>query len=536
MAAPDRLRALRDLAVPGRRAPRRRSRRLILTASGGPFLDRAGRRSPRSPRSRRCAHPTWSMGAKITIDSATLANKGLEVVEAHWLYDVEYDAIDVVVHPQSVVHSAVQFVDGSLKAQLGTPDMRLPIQYALTHPDRLPSPAAAARPASRPRGSTSASPTRPASRRCGSPARPAARAPGDGRADRRRRGRRGAVPRRIARLRGIPRLLEAAVDGSAAAATRRRTCPSSSRSTARCAPAFAAARWRSHEPDRGRRSSRSSCSSSSWAGSSCSTSSATSSPPGWRGSGSSSSGSGSRRAPRCCGPASRRRRTSRPPPCVARPPSPPPPTRTSATRFLDQEPAPPEGHAVHAELAADRRLREARRRGRRPRRRPPLVRARTAADQARHPRRRRVHEPDPVARDLHRDRVARDAVRRRQVRGGAAGSPAADRGLEGGDAIVTINGVKFDFFARTTARPRSRTRALAGQPVMDPLLEDAKFSFPGICLGIGNQVLHVSNRQRIVDHEVQRHADQQGDVREILDRVERHLRHEARQDHVDRGD
>jgi 1-deoxy-D-xylulose-5-phosphate reductoisomerase len=83
------------------------------------------------------------MGAKITIDSATLANKGLEVIEAHWLYDVGYDAIDVVVHPQSVVHSAVQFVDGSLKAQMGTPDMRLPIQYALTHPDRLPSPAAA---------------------------------------------------------------------------------------------------------------------------------------------------------------------------------------------------------------------------------------------------------------------------------------------------------------------------------------------------------------------------------------------------------
>src|ERR671912_490303 len=86
-------------------------------------------------------HPTWTMGAKITIDSATLANKGLEVIEAHWLYDVPYDVIDVVVHPQSVVHSAVLFVDGSLKAQLGTPDMRLPIQYALTHPDRLPSPA-----------------------------------------------------------------------------------------------------------------------------------------------------------------------------------------------------------------------------------------------------------------------------------------------------------------------------------------------------------------------------------------------------------
>ena len=86
------------------------------------------------------------MGAKITIDSATLANKGLEVIEAHWLYDVDYDAIEVVIHPQSVVHSAVRFVDGSLKAQLGTPDMRLPIQYALTYPDRRPSPAAAARP------------------------------------------------------------------------------------------------------------------------------------------------------------------------------------------------------------------------------------------------------------------------------------------------------------------------------------------------------------------------------------------------------
>ena len=83
------------------------------------------------------------MGAKITIDSATLANKGLEIIEAHWLYDVDYDAIEVVIHPQSVVHSAVRFKDGSLKAQLGTPDMRLPIQYAMTYPDRRPSPAAA---------------------------------------------------------------------------------------------------------------------------------------------------------------------------------------------------------------------------------------------------------------------------------------------------------------------------------------------------------------------------------------------------------
>jgi 1-deoxy-D-xylulose-5-phosphate reductoisomerase len=118
--------------------------RLILTASGGPFLDASPDELAAVTPERALRHPTWRMGAKITIDSATLANKGLEVVEAHWLYDVGYDAIDVVVHPQSVVHSAVVFVDGSLKAQLGTPDMRLPIQYALTYPDRRPSPAAAA--------------------------------------------------------------------------------------------------------------------------------------------------------------------------------------------------------------------------------------------------------------------------------------------------------------------------------------------------------------------------------------------------------
>src|SRR5215210_7776106 len=115
---------------------------LVLTASGGPFLDGPGDLSTVT-REQALRHPTWSMGAKITVDSATLANKGLEVIEAHWLYDVGYDAIEVVIHPQSVVHSAVRFVDGSLKAQLGTPDMRLPIQYALTYPDRLPSPAAA---------------------------------------------------------------------------------------------------------------------------------------------------------------------------------------------------------------------------------------------------------------------------------------------------------------------------------------------------------------------------------------------------------
>ena len=99
---------------------------------------RARRSSPLVTPEQALRHPTWSMGAKITIDSATLANKGLEVIEAHWLYDVGYDAIDVVIHPQSLVHSAVLFVDGSLKAQLGTPDMRLPIQYAVTYPTRHP--------------------------------------------------------------------------------------------------------------------------------------------------------------------------------------------------------------------------------------------------------------------------------------------------------------------------------------------------------------------------------------------------------------
>jgi 1-deoxy-D-xylulose-5-phosphate reductoisomerase len=115
---------------------------LVLTASGGPFLDATREELAAVTPAQALRHPTWSMGAKITIDSATLANKGLEVIEAHWLYDVDYDAIEVVIHPQSVVHSAVRFVDGSLKAQLGTPDMRLPIQYALTYPNRRPSPAA----------------------------------------------------------------------------------------------------------------------------------------------------------------------------------------------------------------------------------------------------------------------------------------------------------------------------------------------------------------------------------------------------------
>jgi 1-deoxy-D-xylulose-5-phosphate reductoisomerase len=119
-------------------------RRLYLTASGGPFRDLPAADFASITTAQALRHPTWTMGRKITVDSATLANKGLEVIEAHWLYDVAYDAIEVLIHPQSVVHSAVQFVDGSLKAQLGTPDMRLPIQYAVTYPERIASPAEAA--------------------------------------------------------------------------------------------------------------------------------------------------------------------------------------------------------------------------------------------------------------------------------------------------------------------------------------------------------------------------------------------------------
>ncbi len=117
--------------------------RLLLTASGGPFLEASVSDLATVTPAQALRHPTWTMGAKITIDSATLANKGLEIIEARWLYDVPLLAISVVIHPQSVVHSAVEFVDGSIKAQLGTPDMRLPIQYALTYPARRSSPAAA---------------------------------------------------------------------------------------------------------------------------------------------------------------------------------------------------------------------------------------------------------------------------------------------------------------------------------------------------------------------------------------------------------
>ena len=113
--------------------------RLILTASGGPFRGKKLADLAAVSLADCLNHPTWAMGKKITVDSATLINKGLEVIEAHWLYDMPYDKIEVVVHPQSIVHSLVSFRDGAVMAQLGLPDMRLPIQYALTYPDRVAS-------------------------------------------------------------------------------------------------------------------------------------------------------------------------------------------------------------------------------------------------------------------------------------------------------------------------------------------------------------------------------------------------------------
>lgn len=113
-------------------------KRVILTASGGPFRAWTAERVAEATIEDALRHPTWTMGRKITVDSATLANKALEVIEAHFLFGLPYDRIDVVVHPQSVVHSFVEFVDGSVLAQLGVPNMELPVLYALTHPDRIP--------------------------------------------------------------------------------------------------------------------------------------------------------------------------------------------------------------------------------------------------------------------------------------------------------------------------------------------------------------------------------------------------------------
>ncbi|MGY2131630.1 1-deoxy-D-xylulose-5-phosphate reductoisomerase [Hymenobacter sp. HD11105] len=113
--------------------------KIILTASGGPFRGRTMQELASVTKAQALKHPNWDMGAKITIDSASLMNKGLEVIEAKWLFGLRDDQIEVVVHPQSIIHSLVQFEDGSLKAQLGLPDMKLPIQYALGYPERLPS-------------------------------------------------------------------------------------------------------------------------------------------------------------------------------------------------------------------------------------------------------------------------------------------------------------------------------------------------------------------------------------------------------------
>jgi len=114
-------------------------RQIILTASGGPFRELAAPALATVTVEQALNHPNWDMGAKITIDSATMMNKGLEVIEAHWLFDRPAGDIQVVIHPQSIIHSMVEFSDGSIKAQMGLPDMRLPIQYALSYPDRFPA-------------------------------------------------------------------------------------------------------------------------------------------------------------------------------------------------------------------------------------------------------------------------------------------------------------------------------------------------------------------------------------------------------------
>lgn len=115
-------------------------KKLILTASGGPFFGKTVDELLNVTVAEALNHPNWSMGAKITVDSASMMNKGLEIIEARWLFDVDADDIDVVVHRQSIVHSLIEFVDNSVLAQLGLPDMRIPIQYALTYPERFPSP------------------------------------------------------------------------------------------------------------------------------------------------------------------------------------------------------------------------------------------------------------------------------------------------------------------------------------------------------------------------------------------------------------
>lgn len=121
--------------------PQRRIQRLILTASGGPFFGRSREQLENVTLADALNHPNWRMGQKITIDSATMMNKGLELIEAAWLFDMPPEKIDIVVHRESIIHSLVEYDDNAVLAQLGTPDMRVPIQYALTYPDRLPCPA-----------------------------------------------------------------------------------------------------------------------------------------------------------------------------------------------------------------------------------------------------------------------------------------------------------------------------------------------------------------------------------------------------------
>jgi 1-deoxy-D-xylulose-5-phosphate reductoisomerase len=119
------------------RGEKSRPRRLFLTASGGPFYRHSQSQLSNVTVEQALRHPTWKMGKKITVDSATLLNKGLEAIEAHWLFGISFDSIGILVHPQSMIHSMVEFQDGSIKAQLGPPDMRLPIEYALSYPGRL---------------------------------------------------------------------------------------------------------------------------------------------------------------------------------------------------------------------------------------------------------------------------------------------------------------------------------------------------------------------------------------------------------------
>ena len=112
-------------------------KKLLLTASGGPFFNKSKKELEKVTVSEALNHPNWNMGNKVTIDSASMMNKGLEMIEAHWLFNLAKDKIDVIIHPQSIIHSMVEFIDGSIKAQLSQPDMRLPIQYAFSYPDRL---------------------------------------------------------------------------------------------------------------------------------------------------------------------------------------------------------------------------------------------------------------------------------------------------------------------------------------------------------------------------------------------------------------